>query len=102
MKIIIILLILIPSLTYGAETNKMNPSGSRGGQRQKVIDFEGEPGRPIADRVVKRSALEDVAGMLRSFQYAALAPMLAEIPGAGSPAGDRSKGRSVYAHRRAC
>jgi maltose alpha-D-glucosyltransferase / alpha-amylase len=56
-----------------------------------IIDFEGEPGRPIADRVVKRSALEDVAGMLRSFHYAALAPMLAEIPGAQSPAGDRSK-----------
>jgi trehalose synthase-fused probable maltokinase len=56
-----------------------------------IIDFEGEPGRPIADRAAKRSALEDVAGMLRSFQYAGLAPLVAEIPGVQSPAGDRSK-----------
>jgi maltose alpha-D-glucosyltransferase/alpha-amylase len=56
-----------------------------------IIDFEGEPGRPIADRVVKRSALQDVAGMLRSFQYAAVAPLLNKIPGVESPEGDMSK-----------
>ena len=46
-----------------------------------IIDFEGEPSRPLSERRIKRSALRDVAGMLRSFQYAPFAVILGQSHG---------------------
>ncbi len=46
-----------------------------------IIDFEGEPARPLSERRQKNSVLQDVAGMLRSLHYAPYAVVLGQAPG---------------------
>jgi maltose alpha-D-glucosyltransferase/alpha-amylase len=41
------------------------------GKDYVILDFEGEPARPLGERRLKRSAMVDIAGMLRSFHYVA-------------------------------
>jgi trehalose synthase-fused probable maltokinase len=59
-----------------------------------IIDFEGEPARALAERRAKKSPLQDVAGMLRSFHYAAFAPLLTPVDGKSMSADEVERLRS--------
>jgi trehalose synthase-fused probable maltokinase len=65
-----------------------------GGRTWIVLDFEGEPARPLLERRRKRSPLRDVAGMLRSFAYAASASNLQR--GVPAPEGWEERAREAF------
>ena len=59
-----------------------------------ILDFEGEPTRSVSERRRKRSPLRDVAGMLRSFAYAASASVIQR--GVDPPEGWEEECRSEF------
>jgi len=61
-----------------------------------IIDFEGEPERSLDERRHKESPLKDVAGMLRSYGYAAYAALLTRAAGRPSDPGRLEEWASVW------
>jgi maltokinase len=59
-----------------------------------ILDFEGEPARALPERRRKRAPLRDVAGMLRSFAYAASAVGI--LRGTEAPAGWEERARTEF------
>ncbi|MCF6379672.1 hypothetical protein L2K70_18835 [Nocardioides KLBMP 9356] len=65
----------------------------------KIVDFEGEPAKPLAERLLPDSAWRDVAGMIRSFDYAPRVVAMTAGPAVGDEADQRSYRAAEWAAR---
>ena len=71
------------------------------GDRWQLLDFEGEPAKPLEERRALNAPLRDVAGMLRSFDYAAASGSggdLAHVPEAAAQWRDIARSRFLDAY----
>lgn len=64
-----------------------------------IVDFEGEPGRSLEERSAKTSPLRDVAGMLRSFDYAAWTAALQTAGQVAEPAWNPAEAARAWRER---
>ena len=68
----------------------------RGARGWIILDFEGEPARPMAERRRKQSVLKDVGGLLRSLDYARGATVAAMPDGSAALADWLAAARSAF------